>query len=233
MSSDRQNCLFLVRHGQSCTNSGKEATNETNILTRKGLKQAFRAGENMEKYKFAAAFSSPLARALQTATTLLSAADHDPIEVQRVPDFVERKYGFDRFLKWEELEALLGTENLKRSDMDIDYQAESIEKQRSIFERILHPFLSMVVPALDHGNVLVVSHFYVQRAFQSFIEGSGPELMPDFYPDNATPAKYPRSRVLRAVTAWSDRVSQSNVTMNEPAYCGHDMMDDDGGSHRA
>ncbi len=77
--------LYIARHGESLGNTGED-TGADPILSEKGRTQASLLGERMKKITLDAIYSSPLKRAIETAT---ATAKHQKKDVTVLPDCFE------------------------------------------------------------------------------------------------------------------------------------------------
>ena len=77
--------LYIARHGESRGNTGEDNGPDP-VLSEKGLLQAKLLGERMKNFKLDRVFSSPLTRAVQTAT---ATAELQKTEVEILPDCYE------------------------------------------------------------------------------------------------------------------------------------------------
>jgi len=131
------NKLVLVRHGESMGNVWDGAYNDdrTNFLTLKGVKQAEIAGIDLARkgFEFHQVITSRLTRAMQTSTIIC----------QTMEDW-KREYIIDPRLN--EGEHKYGDELL------VDFEA-----------RVEAAFEEVIRPSLKHGNVLLVTHYFVMN----------------------------------------------------------------------
>lgn len=151
--------VLMVRHGESDSNASKTFTHDPN-LTERGHLQSIRVGKRLAKLKVEAIYSSPLRRAIDTASVI--ATDHScPIIksstlVERVRP--SRMFGMTR-----------GTpEYMRIHDAYSDSFAagrtfEDGESYKQIVQRVCDA-QSIVIKPID-GTVVVVSHGYFIRTF--------------------------------------------------------------------
>lgn len=158
--------LVLVRHGESSFNSMGliQGRTDDSILTKKGYKQAARAGEALSKIYFDKIYSSPLKRAAETANTIKKSLrkeqdiiyDNNLLEVDLSSwsgfkiDQIKNKYP-EIFSVWENDPENL---KLKRND-DSDYQPiqELFEQAKFFIKHILKNYLEK-----NDTNILVIGH---------------------------------------------------------------------------
>ncbi len=81
--------LYIARHGESLGNTGQD-TGHDPCLSEKGKTQAALLGERMKKINLDAVFSSPLKRAIETAT---ATTKHQNKDVTVLPDCFEVEDG--------------------------------------------------------------------------------------------------------------------------------------------
>lgn len=189
--------LTLLRHGQSYTNEGRAVDKEQqNLLSRTGVQQSlmraeqFRA-ENPELH-FNYAFMSPYKRALQTGLNFLTAFENKPIDIDVDDRLRERTYGFENFINIKQLIRDYGQEAVDSWDADLHTRPHRDgETQIDVYERVLDVYYAKVKPRLeDSQNVIVVAHWYVLKALQSFLEHGNPSKMTSFDPKNCVPYVY-------------------------------------------
>lgn len=81
--------IYMIRHGQTELNNKKVLQGRSNYpLNENGMMQAKEAAEKLNSVSFAAVYSSPLIRAIQTARII--APDAEPIIDERL---IEMEYG--------------------------------------------------------------------------------------------------------------------------------------------
>jgi uncharacterized phosphatase len=95
--------LYLVRHGETDWNAQRRIQGATDIpLNDTGREQARTTGLLLARREWDGIFSSPLSRALETATII--AAETRLGEVEVIPDLAERNYGDAEGLNYQEIE---------------------------------------------------------------------------------------------------------------------------------
>jgi len=83
--------IYLVRHGQTAWNKEEIFRGRTDIpLDETGLREAEGAGEYLKEIRVTAIYSSPLARARQTAEKV---AVFHPVEVKSHPGIIDMSFG--------------------------------------------------------------------------------------------------------------------------------------------
>lgn len=159
--------FYIVRHAQSEANvnhiiSGHGESN----LSPEGLLQAQLRSNEFKKIHFAAAFSSDLNRANQTAQII--AKEHQ-LEVTALKVLRERNYGSIQGMKGDEL-----PEKLKKLLDDyskMDYKKRfklkifpNMESDEEVIKRF-ETFLREIALAYPNQKILVVSHGNIMRTF--------------------------------------------------------------------
>lgn len=147
--------LYLVRHGETEWNRAHRIQGSTDIpLNDTGRAQAARTGELLRRRDWDAIYSSPLARAFETATILGDALGLGPPET--VPELAERNYG--------EAEGLTGREVTQRYPGDTPVPGR--ESRTEVAERVLPVLLRIAATATatrSERRVIVATHGAVIR----------------------------------------------------------------------
>ncbi|MGE4546152.1 MAG: 2,3-bisphosphoglycerate-dependent phosphoglycerate mutase [Desulfurella sp.] len=187
--------LILVRHGQSIWNDKNLFTGWVDIpLSQKGIFEALNAGEKLSKFDIDIAYTSKLARAIETALIILS-----KIDTQKTPIIVhfkgkmkkwsnyanniksipiiqkkalnERYYGLLQGLNKKEVGIKYGEQQLKLWRRSFDVAPPEGESLKDNLERTLPFFKKRIIPDLDNNkNVLIVAHGNSLRAITKYIE---------------------------------------------------------------
>jgi broad specificity phosphatase PhoE len=144
--------FFLVRHGETDWNRLGRIQGATDIpLNDTGRDQARATGEKMQGRKWDVIVSSPLSRALETASIIASCIGLP--EPTPVPDIVERNYGEAEGMTGPELEAFYPD----------DTPVPGRETREAVKVRVLAAMHS--IAAANKGkNVIIVAHGGVIRA---------------------------------------------------------------------
>jgi len=144
--------FFLVRHGETDWNRLGRIQGATDIpLNDTGRDQARATGEKMQGRKWDVIVSSPLSRALETASIIASCIGLP--EPTPVPDIVERNYGEAEGMTGPELEAFYPD----------DTPVPGRETREAVKDRVLAAMHS--IAAANKGkNVIIVAHGGVIRA---------------------------------------------------------------------
>ena len=156
--------LYLIRHAESEGNVRGIAQGQADYpLTENGISQATLRAHNLKDVSFAAAFSSDLSRAQQTAEII--AAEHELVvtssELLRERNF-GRYNGASEDALITELKALLDEQQelIKAGKPEVPHP--DLETTDTMVSRVFR-FLREVALAYQGQNVLVVSHSNVMR----------------------------------------------------------------------
>jgi len=189
--------LVLLRHGQSYSNADKHVNHDTqNLLTAKGIEDTLRHARNLRTIcpdlHFDHVFVSPMHRARQTAYNFLSTFDNNAIDIEIVEDFRERDFGFGDFRKMSDLLAHHGQAVVDSWDLDMDaIPAPGGDSINQVYNRVIPAFKKHVEPRLKAGQkIMVVSHYYVMKCLQSYIQFGTVNMTPVFEPKNCLPQPY-------------------------------------------
>ena len=178
--------LTLVRHGQSLANarvfetSTHNLTDDNNVLTMKGVQGAIEVGELFRKMNHNPdlIITSGLARAKQTAFLIAS------VLKSGVPMVHDKAF---EEIMWYDVDGAYRAYDADEYYQQIDNPPhEAAESQRDVYERVIPRFLDIASDSIDKRYILVC-HYFVVRAIQSFLESGGPDKMPTFDPKNTTP----------------------------------------------
>lgn len=92
--------LYIIRHGETAWNRGRRLQGRSNIeLNERGRALARKTAEGMKDIPFDMAFTSPLARAKETAGLVLAGRDIPVIEDERI---IEIGFGVCEGTRWTE-----------------------------------------------------------------------------------------------------------------------------------
>ena len=191
--------LYLMRHGQSLSNAGIAAVDRVNVLSATGVRQALAAGTTLINAGITRIVSSDLPRAVQTALCTASAMAL-PTELLLAPELRE----LDHFAEevWytsDEMAARFGADAYDAFVADADRRLEpGAENQRDVYARAVPYLRERIVPLLGAGPVLVVSHYFVLRAFAAALDGRGADAMPSYHFANAAPQAYTAAAIARS-----------------------------------
>lgn len=170
------NKLVLIRHGESMGNVWPEAylNDETNFLTLRGVKQSELAGIDLNRagFKFDHVITSGLTRSRQTA-----------IMIMQTMDDWQRHYVSDsRLNEWN-----------MATHAFVDLKGVVIETENQHHLRCVAALEQIVLPALDTGNVLCVTHWHTMGALFRHLLGKKGKFSLDADPNripNAMPYVY-------------------------------------------
>jgi broad specificity phosphatase PhoE len=149
--------VFLVRHGRTALNAaGRLRSHLDPPLDEVGQTEAAAVAAELWEWRIVKILSSPLLRALQTAGAI---ADAVGAPVTAVDDLIDRDYG-----RWSgELEAAVVAQF---GSLDA---APSVEPQMAVAQRSF-ALLEAQLPALEHGDLVLVSHEAVNRALLTHLD---------------------------------------------------------------
>lgn len=160
--------LYIVRHGQTDWNLEHRVQGGSNIsLNAEGIRQAKETATKLTGVEFAAYYSSPLARAMETAQII--AGGHEIIADARLK---ERGFGKAEGTVCTETELYPSVGWHDAFDLRLDLDSFGIERISSMFARTAE-FLADLKKAgyKDDDNVLVVTHGGTAKALYANIVG--------------------------------------------------------------
>lgn len=191
--------LVLIRHGQSIWNLENRFTGWTDVdLSENGLEEARQAGRILIKngYKFDAAFTSVLKRAIRTLWIVLDEMDIMWIPVYKSWRLNERHYGALQGLNKAETAAKYGEEQVHIWRRSVDVHPPELEKNDNRYEaedprysdmadgefpltenledtekRVLKYWHETVAPAIKSGKRLIIAaHGNTIRALVKYLD---------------------------------------------------------------
>jgi broad specificity phosphatase PhoE len=171
--------MILIRHGQSTANASGVWQGQLNFpLSEEGRRQAARTGQALKGTSISGVYSSPLARAFETAEILAREAGFSG-EVVSVPDLMERHGGILEGHTWDEQGARNPAFAKKFLTLPEEERwklagAETDEEILTRFERAISSIRSRQPTAA--GSFVVVSHGGIIRAFLRDL--LGPTVLP-------------------------------------------------------
>ena len=160
--------LFVVRHGKTDWNKLGKAQGIVNTnINEEGMAQAEEMAEKLKDEKIDLIISSPLNRALQTASIINRG------KTTIIPDnrIIERDYGEFEGLRKDEY----SVKNFWSYEQNNKYQ--KAENVRELYRRI-YSFLDDIKEKHKNETVLLVIHGGVSVALNSYFEGIPPEDNP-------------------------------------------------------
>ena len=160
--------LILLRHGQSTWNLENRFTGWVDVdLTPQGEAEAAQSGEKikMAGIHLDRAFTSVLKRAIETLTICLRSAGQEGIPIEYDQALNERHYGDLQGLNKAETAEKFGEEQVKLWRRSYSVQPPGGESLEDTGKRALPYFESVILPALERGeNILVSAHGNSLRA---------------------------------------------------------------------
>ena len=147
--------LILVRHGETLWNRERRMQGQTDVpLSEIGLKQAHAVGQRLAQEKFAALYSSDLARAYATAEAIAHASGKPIISDKALR---ERTFGIFEGLTSPEIAVRYPLENERFAAREPDYVVPGGESSRAFYERGL-ACLTRIANTHAGERVVVVTH---------------------------------------------------------------------------
>lgn len=156
--------IYVTRHGQTKLNENHLMQGRTDEpLNERGISQAEEAAKQLEGIKFDAVFSSPLCRAVRTASIMGHIAEDNIIKDERIVEFdfgpyEKKKYtalGLKMSLFWA-LPEVFGCPN------GVENPKEAYKRVSSFFEELKEK---------DYENVLIACHGGIIRVICGYLEG--------------------------------------------------------------
>lgn len=191
--------LYIVRHGETYINKYNRIQGWTNApLTPKGIQDSQQAGERLANLKFNHVYSSDLARAVDTASIILTYnTSGTTTNLQTLTDFREVFFGyFDGVSNSLAASAIAKNKHLpadttfnELSDMmtpfalmDAIHDADptgDAETASDFWERLMHGFTTIAQENHDGDNVLLIAHGQLLSILgQQFANLSGSQSEP-------------------------------------------------------
>jgi 2,3-bisphosphoglycerate-dependent phosphoglycerate mutase len=179
MTSSR---LCLIRHGETAWNAEGRVQGQTDVpLSATGHAQARAVRAALEGRRFAALYSSDLARVRQTAAP--TAAAHG-LEVRLEPRLRERHYGKFETLTYAEARERLPADYARFKAKDPDYDFGTGESLRAFYERAV-ACVGAIAARHAGETVLVFTHGGVLEMVRRHALASGLSAPRDFEIPNA------------------------------------------------
>lgn len=162
--------MYVIRHGQSVANAERViAGQHESPLSELGVVEAQRAGQQAQAYHFDAIISSPMGRAVQTATIIAETIGHPAESIIVMEELRERFLGDIETKHYDETIYGNGNAELAEDVPNIEPLAHLAERLHTALERILE---------LPAQNVLIVCHNGTGRMLQLLVRGGN---LADFY----------------------------------------------------
>ena len=157
--------LYITRHGETDWNHMKKIMGRCDEpLNENGIRQAYIAKEEIDKYDIDFIICSPLIRARQTAEIINEDRNLEMIIDERI---IERNFG--------EFEGTVKNDSYKDSwnyYKNINYEkAENIQ----VFFKRIYDFLDDIKKRYPDKNILLVSHGGVSMPVECYFKGNIPE----------------------------------------------------------
>ena len=168
--------ITAVRHGQAEHNVGKFYQSKAPgvDLTDLGRTQAKKAGEYLATQKVDVIYSSPLARALQTAQEIADATGAQVIVDERLREIDVGEYEGKSFDMTDlSLVKLRRQKKLQENSPDSMYVLEGMEKWTDVYKRV-EGFLSEAVPKHRSQHIVLVTHNDPMRCIEHFFTREDP-----------------------------------------------------------
>lgn len=171
--------FYIVRHGQTEWNVKRLLQGHTDIpLTEKGKKEARQLAKKFRRINFDAVFSSDLLRAKQTAEII---ALERKIAVRTTQALRERSFGRFEGINWREdkkyQKLIKDFLRLPKEEKFKKSPHPEIETDERLISRFI-TFIREIAVAYPGGNVLVVTHGGVMRAFLLHLGFGDEESLP-------------------------------------------------------
>ncbi|MCJ2043205.1 2,3-bisphosphoglycerate-dependent phosphoglycerate mutase [Methylobacterium sp. J-078] len=172
--------LVLVRHGESRANAEGLFTGMIDApLTERGRREAEAAGSRLgrEGFRFDAAFTSTLSRAIDTARLALDALGQPALVPDRTAALDERDYGDMSGLDKATAALRFGLERIEGWRRSYAGTPPGGESLRDTVARVVPFYLRLIQPAAMRGPTLVVAHGNSLRTLVMALEGLGPNAI--------------------------------------------------------
>ncbi|MGD9645894.1 MAG: histidine phosphatase family protein [Pirellulales bacterium] len=159
--------LYCIRHGESTYNSEGRIQGQADIpLSPLGRLQSEATSKALQGLPIEAVFSSPLARAAETAAAIGRSLS---VPVTLVEDLKEIHAGVFQGLKWSEIEAAHPTLARGWLDQEPDFVIPGGESRRALMHRGRAALET--IRRSEHRQVVVVSHGgLLSAAFKALLE---------------------------------------------------------------
>lgn len=157
--------IWVTRHGQTALNAGKKMQGRSDIpLNETGIAQAKEARAKIGDVKFDAVYSSPLQRAVKTASIIGDVPEQEIIKDERIIEADFGKYeqksyygcGPAMSLYWMFPEFFPAPKGVETTD-------QMIQRTRSFLKEL---------ETRDYENVLIACHGGIIRFIRGYLEGA-------------------------------------------------------------
>lgn len=158
--------LVLLRHGESQWNLENRFTGWADVpLSPRGIQEAKDAGEKLRSFRFDRAFTSVLARAIETLRLVLESIGQTGIPIEKDKALNERMYGELQGLNKAETAEKYGEQQVKIWRRSYDVRPPGGESLKDTAERVLPYYEQTIKPYLLKGEaILVAAHGNSLRA---------------------------------------------------------------------
>jgi 2,3-bisphosphoglycerate-dependent phosphoglycerate mutase len=156
----------LLRHGESQWNLENRFTGWVDVpLSPRGIQEAKDAGEKLRSFGFDRAFTSVLARAIETLRLVLESIGQTGIPIEKDKALNERMYGELQGLNKAETAEKYGEQQVKIWRRSYDVRPPGGESLKDTAERVLPYYEQTIKPYLLKGEaILVAAHGNSLRA---------------------------------------------------------------------
>ncbi|MEK6985846.1 MAG: histidine phosphatase family protein [Candidatus Thermoplasmatota archaeon] len=178
--------LWLVRHGETNLNRERiiQGPRLDDTLSERGHRQAERLADALAPHPFGALYSSPLARARQTAAAIGGHAARRSLPIEVVPELYEMDYGRFAGQRYDDAEPHI--EQL-RDAWRMGYLGEPFPGGESpiLAQHRVRPFCTRILAEAARHPIAVVGHGRLNRVLLATLTGAGLERMDEFPQSNA------------------------------------------------
>ena len=196
---------YLVRHGETAWNAENRVQGQTDVpLHDVGRREALLTGQRLADVRFAAAYSSDLSRATETARIILGAQNGEAPEL--TVDSVLREVSFGTYegLTWSDIQNVDEPMANREVARDLDFTPPEGESFRQVLERI-GPFAQALHDLHADEDALVVGHGGTLRALAVSLLGLPGETVWQLRGlRSASISVLHKDGAWTALTAWND-----------------------------
>ncbi len=194
--------LCLVRHGETAWNAERRLQGHLDVpLNEAGRLQAEAAACSLAAQTFAAAYSSDLCRARETA---IAAARALALDLTIEPELRERHYGDFQGLTYDEARERFPTEYDRFHARNADFAFTGGGESLTAFAARIRRVLSRIASAHPGQQVLVVTHGGVLDIAHRLTSGRSLEAKRDFTIPNAALNWIEFDGAAWRLVAWAD-----------------------------
>jgi 2,3-bisphosphoglycerate-dependent phosphoglycerate mutase len=184
--------LVLVRHGQSIWNMENRFTGWVDVpLSKKGVQEAHECAKKVEGFEFGVAYTSVLARAIDTLNIIIEDNGWQQLPVIKDAAINERMYGDLQGLNKEEMREKVGEEQVKLWRRSFDIAPPNGESLKDTAARAVPFFERSIMGDIKQGkDVLVSAHGNSLRAIVMHIEKLNPKQVLELNIPTGVPYTY-------------------------------------------